>query len=58
LLPADKDQRDLVPLSGHPLTIESDSTAVDFAAQSAVQQCNRLHNERATLALQKGFATS
>jgi len=36
----DLDQRDLVPLSGHPLKIESVFTAVDFAAQSAVQQCN------------------
>jgi len=58
LLPADTDQRDLVLLSGHPLKIESDSTAVDFAAQSAVQQCNLLHNEPATLAPQKGLAPS
>jgi len=58
LLLADTDQRDLVPLSGHPLKIESDSTAVDFAAQSAVQQYNLFHNEPAALAPQKGFATS
>jgi len=50
LLPADTDQRDLVTLSGHPLKIESDSTAADFAAQSAVQQCSLLHNELAALA--------
>jgi len=58
LLPADTVQRDLVPLSGHPLKIESDRIAVDFAAQSAVQQCNPLHNEPAALAPQKGFAHS
>jgi len=58
LLPADTDQRDLVPLPGHPLEIESDSTAVDSAAQSAVQQCNLLHNEPAALAPQKGLAPS
>jgi len=58
LLPADTDQRDLFPLSGHPLKIESDSTAADFAAQSGVQQCNPLRNEPATLAHQKGFAPS
>jgi len=58
LLPADTDQRDLVPLSGHPLKIEPDSTAVDFAAQSAVYQCNPLHNEPVALAPQKGFAPS
>jgi len=58
LLPADTDQRGLVPLFGHPLKIEPDSTAVDFAAQSAVQQCNLLHKEPATLAPQKGFAPS
>jgi len=56
LLPADTDQKDLVPLSGHPLKIESDSTAVGFAAQSTVQQCNPLHNKSAALAPQKGFA--
>ena len=53
LSPADTDQRDVVPLSGHPLKIKSDSTAVDFAAQSAVQQCNPLHNEPAALAPQR-----
>jgi len=52
------DQRDLVPLSGHPLKIESDSTAVDFAAESAVQQCNLLNNEPTALAPLKGFAPS
>jgi len=57
-LPADTDQRDLVPLSGHPLKIKSHSTAADFAAQSAVQQCNLLHNEPAGLAPQKDFASS
>jgi len=31
------DQRDMVPFSGHPFKIESDCTAVDIAAQSAVQ---------------------
>ena len=36
LLLADTDQRDMLPLSGNPLKIESGSTAVDFAAQSAV----------------------
>jgi len=56
LLPADTDQRNLVPLSGHPLKIESASTAVDFAAQSAVQKCNPLRNKSVTLELQKGFA--
>jgi len=30
LLPVDTDQRDLVTLSGHPLKIESDSTAADL----------------------------
>jgi len=58
LLPVDTDQRYLVPLSGHPLKVESDSKAVDIAAQSAVQQCNLLHNEPATLAPQKGLAPS
>jgi len=58
LLPADTDQRDLVPLSGHPLEIESDSAAVDFAAQSAVQQSNAVYNEPAALTPQKGFAHS
>jgi len=58
LLPVDTDQRDLVTLSGHPLEIESDSTAADFAAQSGVQQCNLLHSEPAALAHQKGFAPS
>jgi len=58
LLPVDTDQRDLVPLSGHPLKIESDSTAADFAAQSAVQLCNLVHNEPASLAPQNDFATS
>jgi len=58
MLSADTDQRDLVPLSGHPLKIDSDSTAVNFAAQSAVQQCNPLHNEPAAQAPQKGFAPS
>jgi len=46
---------------GHPLKIESNSTAVDFAAQSAVQQCNSFHNEPVTLITltpQKGFAPS
>jgi len=57
-LPANTDQRDLVPWSGHPLKIESESTAVDFSAQSAVQQCNPLHNQPAALAPQKGFAPS
>ena len=56
LLPADTDQRDLVPLFGHPLKIESDSTAVDFAAQSTVQQCNPLRNKSVPLAPQKCFA--
>jgi len=58
LLLVDTDQKDLVPLSGHPLKIESDSTAVDFAAQPAVQQCNPLHNEPAALEPLKGFAPS
>jgi len=58
LFPANTDQKNLVPLSGHPLKIESDSTAIDLAAQSAVQQCNPLHNEPAALAPQKGFAPS
>jgi len=56
LLPEDTGQRDLVPLFGHPLKIESDSTAVDFAAQSAAQQCNPLHNKSVALAPQKCFA--
>jgi len=38
VLPADTDQRDLVPLSGHSFKIESDSTSVDFAAQLAAMQ--------------------
>jgi len=37
--------RDLVPLSRHPLKIEPHSTAVDFAAQTAGQHSNPLHNE-------------
>jgi len=45
-------------LSGHPLKIESDSIAVDLAAQSAIQQCNPLHNKPAALASQKGFSPS
>ena len=49
---------DLVPRSGHPLKIESDSTSVGFVAQSAVQQCNPRRNELATLAPQQGFAPS
>jgi len=53
LLPADTDQRDLVPFSRHPFKIESDSTAVEFAAQSTVQQCNPLHNKSVALAPQK-----
>jgi len=59
LLPADTDQRDLFRLSGYPTKIESDFTAVDFAAQSTVQQwnCNPLHNEPAALAPQKGLRT-
>jgi len=48
----------LVPLIGHPLKIKSDSTAVDFAAQSADQQCNPLRNEPMALAPQKAFAPS
>jgi len=56
LLPADTGQRDLVPLSGHPLKIESDSTAADFAAQSAVQQYKPHHNKSVALVSQKGFA--
>jgi len=52
LLPAGTDQRDLVPLPGHQLKIESNSIAVDFAAQSAVQQCNPHHNEPAAPAPQ------
>jgi len=31
-----------------------DSTAVDFAVQSAVQQCNPFHNETVALAPQNG----
>jgi len=58
LLPADTVQRDLVPLSGHPLKIKSDSTPVNFTAQSAVQQCNSLHNEPTALTPQKDFAPS
>ena len=58
LLPADTDQRHLVALSGHPLNIESDFTAADFAAQSAVRQYSPLHNEPAALAHQQDFAPS
>ena len=50
LLLADTGQRDLVPLSGYPLKIESDFTTVDFAAQSVVQQYNPLHNRSVALA--------
>jgi len=49
LFPADTDQGDLVPSKG---------TDVDFAAQSAVQQCTPLHNEPAALVPQKDFAPS
>jgi len=45
----------LVPLSGHPLKIEPDDPAVDFAAQSVVQQCNPLYYEPVALVPQKGF---
>jgi len=48
-LPADTDQRDLVHSKG---------PAVDFAAQSAVKQCNPFHNETVALAPQNGFAPS
>jgi len=58
LLLANTDQKDLVSLFGHPLKMKSESTAVDFAAQSAVQQWNPLHNEPAALAPLKGFAPS
>ena len=44
-----QDQRDLV---------QSKGPAVEFAAQSAVQQCNPFHNEHVALTLQKGFAPS
>jgi len=58
LLPADTDQTDLVPLSGHLLKIDSDSTAFDLAAQLVFQQYNPFHNEPVALVPQKSFAPS
>jgi len=45
-------------LFGHPLKIESDSAAVDFAAQSGVQQRRTVYNELEGLATPNGFAPS
>jgi len=55
LLPADTDQRYLLPLNGNSVR---GSIAVDFADQSAVQQSNPLHNEPVALVPQKDFAPS
>jgi len=43
LLPADIDERDLIWTSTQNCV--NSTAAVDFAAQSAVQQCNPFHNE-------------
>ena len=56
LIPANTDHRDLVHV--HPLKIESDSPAVDFAAQWAIQQCNPFHIEPVALTPEIGFANS
>jgi len=43
---------------GHSLKLQSNSTAVDSAAQYAIQQCNPFHNDPVALTHQKGFAPS